>query len=62
MKRILSFTFAFSACLLLSSCADFFQGKVAMGTHAEIASLADVVIPQEQIEQLASPRQVFVSS
>lgn len=63
MKRtVLSVTSIALTALLLSSCADFFQGKVAMGTHAEIASLADVVVPQEQIEQLASPRQVFVSS
>lgn len=62
MKRILSFTFAFSACLLLSSCAELFQGKVAMGTQSDIASLADVVVPQKKIEQLEAPRQVFASS
>ena len=61
MKRILSFTFAFSACLLLSSCAELFQGKVSMVTGYETANLSDVIVPEEKIEQLPAPRQIFVS-
>ena len=61
-KRIINFATAGICAVLLSSCAELFQEKVSMGTGYETASLTDVVIPKQVIEQLDSPSQIFVSN
>ena len=63
MKKCLINIAAAGICAaLLSSCAELFQGKVSMGTDYETATLADVLTPNKEIDQLSSPSQIFVSN
>ncbi|MBE6353322.1 hypothetical protein [Treponema sp.] len=46
---------------IFTSCADWFQGKVAMDTDAEQSSLSDFLTPEVKIDQLEAPEQVLAS-
>lgn len=62
MKRI---TKLFSTLTVLSvsltSCAALFESKVPMATTGNISNLTSLVVPDEKIEQLSAPAQIFVS-
>ncbi|MCR5219019.1 hypothetical protein [Treponema sp.] len=45
----------------LTSCADWFQGKVAMDTDNEQSSVSDFLTPDVEIDQLDAPEQVLAS-
>lgn len=49
------------ALLLVTSCADMFQDRVAMQTGTNNANLASLLISPEEITKLSAPAQIFAS-
>lgn len=47
--------------LLLTSCADWMQGKIPMDSDKMHGSLDEMLIPKEEITELSAPGQLFVT-
>ncbi len=58
-KKIL--TAAVSSTLLLTSCADWFENRIAMDISTRATNLAALVVQKQEITQLDAPAQIFVS-
>lgn len=54
-------TLAAVAVLLLSSCADWMQGKIPMDSDKLHGSLDEMLIPKEEVTELSAPGQLFVT-
>ncbi|MDE5898595.1 MAG: hypothetical protein K2H09_04955 [Treponemataceae bacterium] len=54
-------TLAAAAALLLSSCADWVQGKIPMDSDLAHGSLDELLVPEEKITELAAPAELFAS-
>ena len=62
MKKLPVVLFFAIAAFSLSSCADFFQGKVPMDTSKEdLSSLYDLLTPPVKITSLDAPSELYVS-
>ena len=55
-------TSAALACVLLASCADMFQDRVAMQSAGNGTSLYEMFNPAKTIEKLDAPKQIFVTT
>ena len=62
MKKLPVVLFFAIAAFSLSSCADFFQGKVPMDTSKEdLSSLYDLLTPPVKITSLDAPSELYAS-
>lgn len=61
MKRIYKLSLLLATALSLTSCADWFQGKIDMDTTTETGSLIDLLKPDVKVTSLDCPDQIFAS-
>ena len=62
MKRLTTFAASIAAALILSSCADMFQERVAMQNGSNNVNLSTMFNASKTMEKLDAPEQIFVTN